>query len=215
MGLFVLQVALPDRPGALGAVASRIAAVRANVVAIEIVGGNDRHALDEFVIDLPDERDAPLLLSEVAEVDGVQVEELHPLPHLAADHTFEAHHGLQAYDTALALLAEDRLSQIPQVVAQRAVIELLADWALVSDASSGSALASAGDPGAHPAPNLPDAWPGTVAEVALEGWGATLAVGRGDGGFALHERRRLGAIGRLADARARDLTRRHDASCRS
>ncbi len=63
---FLLRVELPDRPGALGAVASRIGAVRGDLVAVEVVGHRDGKAVDEFVVELADEDHLSLLLSEVA-----------------------------------------------------------------------------------------------------------------------------------------------------
>jgi len=54
MATFLVRIELPDRPGALGAVASRIGAVRGDVVSIEIIRRQDGRALDEFVVELAD-----------------------------------------------------------------------------------------------------------------------------------------------------------------
>ena len=70
MATFLVRIELPDRPGALGAVASRIGAVRGDVVSIEIIRRQDGRALDEFVVELADAELVPLLLTEIAEVDG-------------------------------------------------------------------------------------------------------------------------------------------------
>ena len=75
----MLRVGMPDRPGALGAVASRIGAVRADVVGIEILTRSDGRAMDEIAVEI-DRELLPLLLSEIAEVDGVVVEEVRMLP---------------------------------------------------------------------------------------------------------------------------------------
>ncbi len=79
MATFLLRVELPDRPGALGAVASRIGAVRGDLIAVEVVGHRDGKAVDEFVIELADEEHLSLLLSEVAEVDGVSLQDVRPV----------------------------------------------------------------------------------------------------------------------------------------
>src|ERR1700736_1590817 len=100
MATFLLRVGLPDRPGALGAVASRIGAVRADVVAVDIVGSANGRAVDEFVVELADESHVSLLLSEVAEVDGVEVEEVRIVPAAVTSRR------LDGYDTATALLEE-------------------------------------------------------------------------------------------------------------
>ena len=52
MATFLVRIELPDRPGALGAVASRIGAVRGDVVSIEIIRRQDGRAVDEFVVEL-------------------------------------------------------------------------------------------------------------------------------------------------------------------
>lgn len=71
----VLSVTLPDRPGALGAVASRLGAIGADIVDVAVsrrVGGA---AHDVFHLDLPDSAHdlVALIHSELAEVDGVAV----------------------------------------------------------------------------------------------------------------------------------------------
>ena len=78
MPTFVLRVWLPDRPGALGAVASRIGAVRGDLVGIDILERGGGRAIDELAVELPEERLVPLLVSEVGQVDGVDVEEVRP-----------------------------------------------------------------------------------------------------------------------------------------
>ena len=72
----VLSIAMPDRPGALGAVASRIGAVGADITDVVVrrrVGGR---AVDEFHLTLPgtDVDVLALLVEELAEVDGAAIE---------------------------------------------------------------------------------------------------------------------------------------------
>ena len=76
METYVLRVWLPDRPGALGAVASRIGAVKGDVVGIEILETGSGQAVDELVVQLPDATLMDLLVNEVRQVDGVQLEEI-------------------------------------------------------------------------------------------------------------------------------------------
>ena len=52
MAGYVVRIALPDRPGALGLVASRIGAVGGDIVAIHILEREDGQAVDEFVVEL-------------------------------------------------------------------------------------------------------------------------------------------------------------------
>src|SRR5947199_6732572 len=79
MGVFVMRVWLPDRPGALGAVASRIGAVRGDLVGIDILERGAGRAIDELVVELPSDELIPLFIAELGEVDGVDVEELRPV----------------------------------------------------------------------------------------------------------------------------------------
>ncbi len=69
-----VAVRLPDRPGALGAVASRIGAVGADITDVVVSGRSDGFAEDVFHVDLPAVEGVDvvgLLLSEIAQVDGV------------------------------------------------------------------------------------------------------------------------------------------------
>ena len=54
MESYVVRMWLPDRPGALGQVASRIGAVRGEIVGIEILERGAGRAIDELVVDLPE-----------------------------------------------------------------------------------------------------------------------------------------------------------------
>lgn len=70
----VIAVRLPDRPGALGAVASRIGAVGADITDVMVSARSGGFAEDVFHVDLPTLEGVDvvgLLLSEIAEVDGV------------------------------------------------------------------------------------------------------------------------------------------------
>ena len=76
MATFVLRLWLPDRPGALGAVASRIGAVRGDLVGIDILERGAGQVIDELVVELPSDDLVSLLVSEVGQVDGVEVEDV-------------------------------------------------------------------------------------------------------------------------------------------
>jgi ACT domain-containing protein len=76
MAGYVVKIALPDRPGALGLVASRIGAVGGDIVAINILEREGGQAVDEFVIEIGGEHLIELLRSEIHEVDGSSVLEI-------------------------------------------------------------------------------------------------------------------------------------------
>jgi hypothetical protein len=80
----VVRVWMPDRPGALGQVASRIGAVRGDVLGIEILERGGGRAVDELTVLIPDDDLLDLLAAEIGAVDGVSVEEMR---HVEADRT--------------------------------------------------------------------------------------------------------------------------------
>lgn len=80
MVTYVLRCSLPDRPGALGLVASRIGAVRGDITAISVRRRLADSVVDEFVVDLPAAADVELLRAEVAQVDGVRIESCEAAP---------------------------------------------------------------------------------------------------------------------------------------
>ena len=90
METFVVRVWVPDRPGALGQVASRIGAVRGDVVGIDILERGAGRAIDELVVELPDASLVALLLAEIDQVDGVDVEDVRPAPAELADPRLDA-----------------------------------------------------------------------------------------------------------------------------
>jgi len=137
---YLVRVELPDRPGALGAVASRIGAVRADVTAVEIVERRQGSAVDEFIVELADEGRLALLLSEIIEVDGVSVEEVHLISGRAHDRR------LDAYDTAIDIMQERTPHDVLTALASRVSVELDAAWTAVVDVEQVLIVAAHGRP---------------------------------------------------------------------
>jgi hypothetical protein len=229
---FLLRVELPDRPGALGAVASRIGAVRGDLVAVEVVEHRQGKAVDEFVIELLDEDQLSLLLSEVAEVDGVSVQDVRPVTGRRHDRR------LEAYSTALIILKERTPHGVLTALASRVCAELDATWSAVLDVEGLSVIASHGRPpatswlatslaearaagnedGGGGGSGTDDSAPsrlrpgpsesGDVGFVDLSAWDLVLAAGRPGWRFGVRERAHLAALAHLADARWADMTER-------
>ena len=208
MVTLLVRVALTDRPGALGAVASRIGALRGDVVAVEIVERVDGRAVDEFVVRLPDEQDVPLLVSEIEEVDGATVEEVHLVEDGGRDRR------LDAYDCAVALLTERAPERVLGLLASLARRELDAAWSAVVDTGDALIVAADGRPPAaqwlasHVSATPTDAVSSDIEWVHLAAWDLALMVGRPGWQFRQRERSRLAALARLADARWSDLFER-------
>jgi hypothetical protein len=75
-GHVILRIRMPDRPGALGAVASRIGAVGADITDVSVDNRHGGNAVDVFHLTLPDVAVdvLALLTQELDEVDGAVVE---------------------------------------------------------------------------------------------------------------------------------------------
>ena len=94
----LVRVWLPDRPGALGLVASRIGAIGGDIVGIDVLERSEHVAVDEFAVVLANEDLVKLLVREIEEVDGASVEqwrrvETFPDPRLDALESVEALFG--------------------------------------------------------------------------------------------------------------------------
>jgi hypothetical protein len=183
MDRFLVRVELPDRPGALGLVASRVGAVRGEIVEIEILERAGGRAVDELVVDLPDSSLLELLVAEVTAVDGVEVDDLRPAPSERPDP------WLDALETAVCLT---------EASSEEALLDCLsgsAHRALDADAVG----VEAGPPVRSPAGD------GDVARVALPSAGRVLVVRRTGRRFRSRELAQLAALARIADLRWRQL----------
>jgi hypothetical protein len=75
---YLLRVSLPDRPGMLGAVATALGEVGADIVSLDVVERGPDGAVDDLVVALPPGRLADTLLTSAQSVPGVVVESLRP-----------------------------------------------------------------------------------------------------------------------------------------
>ncbi len=68
-----MRVALPDRPGSLGAVATALGTVKADINAVEIVEKYEGFAVDDFMLDLPPGIQPDALITVCTSIPGVEV----------------------------------------------------------------------------------------------------------------------------------------------
>ena len=206
-----MRVWLPDRPGALGAVASRIGAVRGDVVGIDILERDAGTAVDELVVELPDASVVGLLVTEIGEVDGVQVESVRP-----AVGDIDAR--LDALDTAAMLVAAPTPSVLVNELLACAHRIFESEWAAAVHVDDRLLVAAEGSP-------PPPAWlaafvagsrsstlvaagdcgPEDIAWAVLQGTPFAVVLGRCGRPFRSRERRQLAALARIAGVRATEL----------
>ncbi len=200
----LVRVWLPDRPGALGLVASRIGAVDGDIVGIDVLERGDNVAVDEFAVLLRKEIALDLLVREIEEVDGASVEEVRTIDHFPDPR-------LDALESATTLCASGSVEQLHQTLVDHTRTEFLADWsALLVD---GAVLASAGEvthdasvlgalvAGTAASPMVADGTtgPDDLAVASLPTHDAALLVGRDGRAFRRRERAQLVALSGIAD----------------
>lgn len=75
---YLLRLVLPDRPGALGAVATALGEVGADILSVDVIERSTEHAVDDLVVELPDGRLADSLITAAGSVPGVRAESIRP-----------------------------------------------------------------------------------------------------------------------------------------
>ena len=155
---YLLRIVLPDRPGALGAVATALGAVGADILSLDVIERGPGQATDDIVVELPPDKLADSLVSAAATVPGVQVESIRPYAG-----QIDPHRELELLESLAARPAR------PYEVLSDGVARIFrAAWALVlgtpDDGGSAKVLAAGG---AAPELDLVDApwWPPTPART--------------------------------------------------
>ena len=198
----VVRVWMPDRPGALGQVASRIGAVRGDVLSIEVLEQGGGRAVDELTVALPDQDLMPLLSAEIDAVDGVSVESIRVVDIDRTDASLSA----LALGAAIAESpAEERLDVMIAGVQRFAET----DWVMVL--RDGEPIAQVGSSpevgwlvaflaGSEHLDGLDDSSPSDLLWGHMVTSGLTIAAGRAANPVHERERVRFSLLVRLADA---------------
>jgi hypothetical protein len=196
----VVRVWLPDRPGALGQVASRIGSVRGDVLAIEILEVGGGRVIDELVVALADDTLVDLMVNEVHAIDGVSVEHVRPIDGGHSDA------GLLALSMA-ADVAEAEPDDRPRVVVESVARLTESEWAMLVGGSD--VIAAWGEvPNADFVSSLiagrshladPHAASGDLFWADLPRTASWLAAGRPDRPIHERERIRLDLFARVVD----------------
>jgi hypothetical protein len=209
---YVMRLWVPDRPGALGAVASRVGAVGGDVVGIDILERGAGRAIDELVIELADETRLPLLVTEVQQVDGVDVEDIRPVAQALHDPR------LDALETAAILVGATSTAEAVGSLCVHAVRTIGSAWGAVVSIGDGQVVALEGDApgvgwlvafvtGSQSSARLAggEGGPDDVAWTPLPSAGLALVLGRHGQPFRARERRQAAALARIVDSRFRQL----------
>lgn len=207
METYVVRVWVPDRPGALGQVASRIGSVGGDVVGIDILERGAGKAIDELVVTLPSADLVSLLVAEIGQVDDAAVEEIH---HLDGD--------LPEPGIAVLELVARVVEQPPRARLARLCEELgslvAADWVILVDVESRVRLLVSGEGAPEPAWLLafvegsrhlpPEAQrssaPTDLTWAEMPAHGLVIAAGRNKPALRWREHRQVALLGRVLDA---------------
>jgi hypothetical protein len=138
MRYYLIRVHLPDRPGALGAVASRIGSVGGDVISFEILERGGGVVVDEFGVHVAGEGPIDLLREEILEVDGVSVESLRPVEGELPGRNAEM------LDVTADLFRQHSPAVLLERLTERVRASLAADFVAVVDAGSFGVVAGEG-----------------------------------------------------------------------
>jgi hypothetical protein len=199
----LVRVWLPDRPGALGLVASRIGAVRGDIVGIDVLERGEGVVIDEFAVNLADLDLLAVLVREVEEVDGASVEEVRTVARFPDPR-------LDALESAAALCEAPTPTALGERLVAQTRREFLAEWSALIHANE--LLAAHGDAppieqlaalarGTLASPSVAEGSTGPVdlAVASLDRLDAVLLIGRAGQTFRKRERAQLLALARIAD----------------
>jgi hypothetical protein len=144
---FLIRVLLPDSPGTLGAVATALGTVGADILSVDVVERGTGVAVDDLVVELPSGRLPDALITAAESVEGVEVDAVRPYAGV-----LDTHRELELVEeiaarpkTGLDILAEG----VPRIVR--------AGWAMIVEHAETGALRLASSSAAPETPitNLP------------------------------------------------------------
>lgn len=209
----MVRLWVSDRPGALGAVASRIGAAGGDVVGIEILERGAGRAIDELVVELPGPEWVDGLVAELSTVEGVDVEFVVPVAGAVHDPR------LDALETAAILVGAGTPEELMRALVEHSCRTIGATWAAVVDLEEGEVWTAHGPApasrwlaafveGTRMLTTQDGGGPSDMAWAPLPATGVALVLGRDGTAFRALERRHVAALARIADTRFRDLSRR-------
>ncbi len=220
---YLVRVWLPDRPGALGAVASRLGALKGDVIGLEIIERGGGMAIDELVVSLPVTVTPELIAKEVGAEEDIEIEDIRLLGGTNYDPQ------LDILEAASIVLGAETRDELAGALVEHVCRAVRSSWACVVE-RQGGVLSCWGDrpndqwitsfiagspavvTGTEPNDRYSSIDPTLMDTVwvPLPAASAALVVGR-DSVIRAKERQRLAALARIADAWFRRVKERDDA----
>lgn len=138
MPTFIVRLWLPDMPGTLGRVAAAIGQASGDVTGIEILERGAGMAIDELLVELPDGDGVEVMVEAISAVEGVAIEDVHPV---APDRSDQS---VLALEVAASIMEAPRAERLQHLCAQvRYMLE--GEWCAVLPTGSRQPLAVSGD----------------------------------------------------------------------
>ncbi len=207
----LVRIWLPDRPGALGLVASTIGTAGGDILGIDVLENSKHVAVDEFAIVLPHESDTNKLVSSITSLEGVSVEQVREVK------TFPDPR-LDALELAAMICNVENASNLDKLLVNHLQTEFLCEWAALlcadgttitsgADVPDTASLESlAGGLAQSPLVMQGEFGPDDLAIAVLEQSKTTLLLGRSGHPWRRRERAQLQKIAQIADRVQQILT---------
>lgn len=209
MERFSVRIWLPDEPGMLAAVATRIASVRGNVIGLEVLERSGGVAVDELLVELPEAGLTERLCRQLRTITGAGIEEVRPLPPEAEER------GLQVIAAAVSILETANASASLAALVGLSGDLFDVDWSALVDLRSETYVQCIGDvptiewllsfvSGVRTTGPAADTSGSGVMAGELTEAGLVLCIGR-TVAFRRREQRELDMLVRVADRMCRPL----------
>jgi hypothetical protein len=156
---FLIRVQLPDIPGTLGAVATALGEIGADILSVDVVERGSGVAIDDLVVELPKGRLPDVLITAAESIAGVEVDAVRPYAGILDTHReLELVEEVAAQpDDGMAIFTEG----VPKIVR--------AGWALVVASDAGGVHRLAASTAAPEIQTLSLPWMPLARATVLDG----------------------------------------------
>ncbi|HEV2782149.1 MAG TPA: amino acid-binding protein [Actinophytocola sp.] len=156
---FLIRVQLPDVPGTLGAVATALGAIGADILSVDVVERGSGVAIDDLVVELPKGRLPDVLITAAESVSGVEVDAVRPYAGV-----LDTHRELELVEE-VAAQPDDGMATFTEGVPKI----IRAGWALVVASDAGGARRLAASTAAPEIQTLQLPWMPLARATVLDG----------------------------------------------